>query len=125
MDRAVASTPPVASNFRDGLGERRRVVQASGDTIELLCLSRQLTAVPSFEFALRERASRLASFRHETFARVRSIDRLSEPTAALAVVSDFARGVRLSHLLTPKDKRPVTIDITVAQHLIKQIVTAV
>ena len=59
MDHAVASTTPAASNFRDGLGERRRVVQASGETIELLCLSRQLTAVPSFEFALRERASRL------------------------------------------------------------------
>jgi len=125
MDRAVASTPPVASNFRDGLGERRRVVQASGDTIELLCLSRQLTAVPSFEFALRERASRLAGFRHEAFARVRSIDRLSEPAAALAVVSDFTRGVRLSHLLTPNERRPIAIDINAAQRIIRQIVNGV
>src|SRR5207247_8370190 len=82
MDRAVAPHVPPAhnvNNFRDGLGERRRITQAGGDTIELLCLRRELTTVPSFEFALRERASRLASFRHDAFAPVRSIDRLSEP----------------------------------------------
>src|SRR5438045_8029375 len=126
MDRAVAShVPAAATNFRDGLGERRRVIQPNGDTIELLCLRRELTAVPSFEFAPRERASRLAAFRHESFARVRSIDRLSEPSAALAVVSAFTRGVRLSQLLTPNEKRPVAIDINAAQRLIRQIVSAV
>jgi serine/threonine protein kinase len=126
MDPAVAvPAPPAASNFRDGLGERRRIVQASGDTIELLCLRRELTAVPSFEFALRERASRLAGFRHESFARVRGIDRLSEPSASLAVASEFTRGVRLSHLLTPNDKRPILIDINAAQRLVLQILNAV
>jgi hypothetical protein len=128
MDRAVAPHVPPANNlnnFRDGLGERRRITHAGGDTIELLCLRRELTTVPSFEFALRERASRLASFRHDAFAPVRSIDRLSEPAAALAVVSGFTRGVRLSHLLAPNDRRPVTIDINAAQRLIHQIVSAV
>jgi len=126
MDPAVAVPVPLAaSNFRDGLGERRRIVQASGDTIELLCLRRELTAVPSFEFALRERASRLAAFRHESFARVRGIDRLSEPSVSLAVSSEFTRGVRLSHLLTPNDKRPILIDINAAQRLILQILNAV
>jgi serine/threonine protein kinase len=126
MDRAVVPhAPPAANNFRDGLGERRRHSDASGDAIELLCLRRELTAVPSFEFALRERASRLASFRHDAFARVRSIDRLNEPSAALAVVSGFTRGVRLSHLLIPNSRRPVTIDITAALHLIRQLVAAV
>ena len=128
MDRAVAPHVPPANNlnnFRDGLGERRRITHAGSDPIELLCLRRELTTVPSFEFALRERASRLASFRHDAFAPVRSIDRLSEPSAALAVVSGFTRGVRLSHLLAPNDRRPVTIDINAAQRLIQQIVSAV
>src|SRR5438034_2987611 len=126
MDRAVAPhVPPPANNFRDGLGERRRISDATGDTIELLCLRRELTAVPSFEFALRERASRLAAFRHESFARVRSIDRLSDPSAVLAVVSESTRGVRLSQLLTPNEKRPAAIDINAAQRLIRQIVSAV
>ncbi len=125
MDRAVVPhVPPAVNNFRDGLGERRRIAEAGGDTIELLCLRRDLTAVPSFEFALRERASRLASFRHDGFARVRSIDRLNEPTAALAVASNFVRGVRLSQLLTPS-RRPLTIDINAALHLIRQTVAAI
>jgi len=125
MERAAAPHVPAANNFRDGFGERRRVAHANGDAIELLCLRRELTAVPSFEFALRERASRLATFRHDAFARVRNIDRLSEPSAALAVVSDFTRGVRLSQLLTPNDRRSVTVDINAAQRLIRQILAAV
>jgi serine/threonine protein kinase len=125
MDRAVVPhAPPAVNNFRDGLGERRRIAEAGGDTIELLCLRRELTAIPSFEFALRERASRLASFRHDGFARVRSIDRLNEPPAALAVASNFVRGVRLSQLLTPS-RRPLTLDINAALHLIRQTVAAV
>jgi PEGA domain len=125
MDRAVVPHVPLANNFRDGLGERRRNSDAAGDAIELLCLRRELTAVPSFEFALRERASRLASFRNDAFARVRSIDRLNDPSAALAVVSGFTRGVRLSQLLTPNSRRSVTIDINAALHIIRQLASAV
>src|SRR5581483_46930 len=78
MDPALApGTPPRTIVFQDGLGERRRISDVSGaDTIEQLCLRAELTAIPSFEFALRERASRLASFRHVYFGRVRSVDRL-------------------------------------------------
>jgi serine/threonine protein kinase len=127
MDPALAAAVPAPNNFHDGLGERRRVADrsGSGETVELLCLRRQLTSIPSFEFALRERAGRLASFRHTYFARVRSIDRLNDASATLAVVSDVTRGVRLSQLLTPADKRPVTIDINAALHLIRQFVSAV
>src|SRR5262245_23978638 len=127
MDPAVAAAVPAPNNFHDGLGERRRVADrsGSGETVELLCLRRQLTSIPSFEFALRERAGRLANFRHTYFARVRSIDRLNDASATLAVVSDVTRGVRLSQLLTPADRRPVTIDINAALHLIRQFVSAI
>jgi serine/threonine protein kinase len=127
MDPALAAAVPAPNSFHDGLGERRRVADrnGSGDNVELLCLRRQLTSIPSFEFALRERAGRLANFRHTYFARVRSIDRLNDASATLAVVSDVTRGVRLSQLLTPADKRPVTIDINAALHLIRQFVSAV
>ena len=66
---------PEAPLFCDGLGER--VVAADGATGELLQILRirpALTAVPSFEFALRERAARLANFRHAYYARVRRTD---------------------------------------------------
>ena len=125
MDPATAQSIPPSSAFRDGLGERRRSTDASGDTVDLLCLRRDLTSVPSFEFALRERTSRLAQFRNLNFARVRSIDRLTEPTSTLAVASDYTRGVRLSQLLMPTDRRPVNIDINAALHLLRQTVSAV
>src|SRR5262245_13270572 len=126
MDPALApGFASTATGFRDGLGDRRRVADATGDTLELLCLRRELTAIPSFEFALRERASRLASFRHTYFGRVRSIERLNDPAAPLAVVSEVTRGVRLSQLLATSDPAPVTIDVDAALHLIRQLVSAV
>ena len=112
MDPALATGTSTASVvFQDGLGERRRVTDATGtETLERLCLRAELTAIPSFEFALRERASRLAGFRHTYYARVRSVDRLNDAASTLAVVSESIRGVRLSTLLAKAD-RP-TIDIS-------------
>ncbi len=127
MEPALASNvalPTVV--FQDGIGERRRINDATGeDTLELLCLRRELTAIPSFEFALRERASSLANFRHTYFGRVRSVDRLNDPSATLALASEATRGIRLSHLLTPNERRPVTVEINAALHLLRQIVSAV
>jgi PEGA domain-containing protein len=126
MDPALATSTPsgAAIVFQDGLGERRRATDSTGtETVERLCLRYELTKVPSFEFALRERTSRLASFRLPCFAAVRSIDRLNDATSTLAVVSESIRGVRLSALLAKRD-RP-TIDINAAVHLIRQLVSAV
>jgi len=127
MDPARA--PGTASKpiiFHDGLGERRRISDVSGaDTIEQLCLRGELTAIPSFEFALRERASRLANFRHVYYGRVRSVDRLSDPASTLAVVSDSIKGVRLANLLAASERRPMTLDINASVHLIRQLVAAV
>jgi serine/threonine protein kinase len=127
MDPARA--PGTASKpiiFQDGLGERRRISDVSGaDTIEQLCLRGELTAIPSFEFALRERASRLANFRHVYYGRVRSVDRLSDPASTLAVVSDSIKGVRLANLLAASERRPMTLDINASVHLMRQLVAAV
>jgi hypothetical protein len=127
MDPALApGTPPRSVVFQDGLGERRRISDVSGaDTIEQLCLRSELTAIPSFEFALRERASRLASFRHVYFGRVRSVDRLTDPASTLAIVSDSIKGVRLANLLAASERRPMTLDISASVHLIRQLVAAV
>lgn len=111
--------------FQDPLGERRHIADASGaDTLELLCLRSDLTSVPSFEFALRERVSRLANFRHAYYGRVRSVDRLNDGST-LAVVSDRVPGVRLSELLDVAEQRRVTLDINTALSLIRQLVPAV
>ena len=127
MDPALASqiAPSVPIVFQDALGERRRLDANGVDPVEVLCLRGELTAVPSFEFALRERASRLAAFRHTYFGRVRGVDRLNDPGATLAVVSDHTRGLRLSTLLAESGPRPIRIDVTVALHFIRQLVSAV
>jgi len=127
MDRAVAAaSTPAPVVFQDGLGERRRVVDSTGtQTYEVLCLRGDLTAVPSFEFALRERVSHLANFRHAYYGRVRSVDRLNDPASTLALVSECIPGVRLADLLTNAERRGLTLDINAALCLIRQLVPAV
>ena len=127
MDSALASriAPSVPIVFQDALGERRRLDGNGPDPVEVLCLRSELTAIPSFEFALRERAGRLTAFRHANYSRVRGVDRLNDPAATLAIVSDHTRGLRLASLLSEAGPRPITIDITVALHFIRQLVSAV
>jgi hypothetical protein len=111
--------------FSDGVGDR--VVAADGATGELLQILRlrpALTAVPSFEFALRERAARLANFRHAYYARVRRIDRVQQ-TAGLAIVSDHVEGTRLSDILRVAHQKHLQLDINAAICLIRQLVPAV
>jgi hypothetical protein len=119
------SDRPEAPLFADGLGER--VVAADGATGELLQILRlrpALTAVPSFEFALRERAARLANFRHAYYARVRRIDRVQQ-ASGLAIVSDHVEGTRLSDILRVAHEKNLQLDINAAICLIRQLVPAV
>jgi hypothetical protein len=122
----VPNEQPEAPLFSDGLGER--VVAADGATGELLQILRirpALTAVPSFEFALRERAARLANFRHAYYARVRRIDRVQVPGPGLSIVSDHVEGTRLSDLLRVAHEQNLQLDINAALCLIRQLVPAV
>jgi hypothetical protein len=126
MSSLATNDRPEAPLFSDGLGER--VVAADGATGELLQILRlrpALTAVPSFEFALRERAARLANFRHAYYARVRRVDRAMAPTAALAIVSDHLEGTRLSDILRVAQEKELQLDINAALCLIRQLVPAV
>jgi hypothetical protein len=122
----LSNDRPEASLFCDGLGDR--VVAADGATGELLQILRirpALTAVPSFEFALRERAARLANFRHAYYARVRRIDRVQVPGPGLSIVSDHVEGTRLSDILRVAHERHLQLDINAALCLIRQLVPAV
>ena len=122
---ATASTPaPVA--FEDGLGTRRLAVDRSrNEMVEMLCLRGELTAVPSFEFALRERLGHLAAFSHACYGRVRSVERLKDPASTLALVSDVATGLRLSEMLRLAEAAEVTLDIDAALCLLRQLVPAI
>lgn len=112
--------------FSDGLGDRVVTSDgATGDLLQILRLRPALTAVPSFEFALRERTARLANFRHAYYSRVRRIDRAMSPTPSLAVVSDHVEGIRLSEILRVAQARHLQLDINAALCLIRQLVPAV
>ena len=127
MDPAVAGTPASAppAAFEDGLGERRHTVGAGNEPLEVLRLSTELSAVSSFEFALRERASRFGNFRHESYGRVRAVERLDKLASTLVVVSDYIRGVRLSEMLATAHKRSLPLDVDAVFCLIRQLVSAV
>src|SRR5512141_718427 len=110
--------------FTDGLGDRIVVSDPhGGDTVEVLRLRASLTAVPSFEFALRERTARLANFRHASCARVRRIDRTG--ATGLAIVSDQVGGSRLSEMLRIATERSLVVDTNAALCLIRQLVPAI
>ena len=122
MDPAIARTPAPSFVFEDGLGTRHHSSDAGNQPLEILTLRAQLTSVPSFEFALRERASRLAGFRHASYGHVRSIDKTG---STLAVVSDRVEGVRLSELLTVAEQQLLPVEIDAALCVIRQLVQAV
>jgi serine/threonine protein kinase len=127
MERAAVTVSQLPSVvFRDGLGERRQIPDPTGaDAVELLCLRSDLAAVPSFEFALRERVSRLAGFRHAYYGRVRGVERANDRDQTLTVSSDATPGIRLSTLLARAEERSVPLDINAALCLIRQLVPAV
>jgi hypothetical protein len=122
--RLTDSDSPIL--FEDGLGQRSRTADpAGGASLEVLALRPSFSTVPSFEFALRERAGRLSGFRHAYYARVRSVDRTTGADPQLRVVSEAGHGMRLSELLAGAQARRVPIDINAALCLIRQLVPAV
>lgn len=129
MERATAPTfnDTRASDlcFCDGLGERWLTSNAMGLRRERLCIRSELTAVPSFEFAVRERVHRLEDFRHPYFVPAVSVERVNGDGATLALLSDRAEGVRLSALFSRAAARGLNLDINAALCLIRQIVPAV
>src|SRR4029079_1052989 len=120
---SAAAEGPEAPLFTDGIGDRVVAVDAaSGDLLQILRIRPQLLAVPSFEFALRERAARLANFRHAYYARVRRIDR---HPSGLAIVSDHVEGVRLSEMLRVSSERGLQLDLHAALCLLRQVVPSI
>ena len=125
MSALVSSDRPEAPLFSDGIGDRVVSTDSTtGELVQVMRLNPSLTAVPSFEFALRERVARLANFRHLYFARVRRVDRAPAHPSALSLVSDHVEGTRLSEILRVAEERGLYLDINAAMCLIRQLVPA-
>jgi hypothetical protein len=127
MESATARTPepvPTPATFADGLGDRYYTV-VRDTPLEVLTLRDSLAAVSSFEFALRERVSRLAGFQHEAFGRVLGVERLDDRTSTLGIVSEHVTGSRLSRILAVADEQLLALEIDAAVCLLRQLVAAV
>jgi serine/threonine-protein kinase len=126
MSALPPKSPSTVAPFSDALGYRvLGFDKKSGDRLEMLRLRPQLASAPAFEAAVRERQRRLVEFRHASFARVRQIDRPTGQTAALAIVSNYADGQRLSELLRQAQNNGVSLELIVGLCMLQQMVTAV
>lgn len=122
----VADPPGTAAVplFVDGFGQRLLTIDADGgDPVERLVFSAELADVDEFAPALGDLVSRFAATRHASYLRVRRVDRPSP--GSLALVSDHAPGWRLSDLLRISAQRDLTVDLSTALNLLRQLVPAV
>jgi hypothetical protein len=108
--------------FADGLGLRHRITDGA-DAVDRLRVDDVLASSTGFDFALRERVSRLANFRHAYYGRARRVDRLDGDS--LALLSDAVDGARLSRVLEVAAASKLDLDVNVALCLLRQIVPAV
>ena len=113
------------TTFADGLGERRHTTGTGNQPLDVLILHEELTAVPAFEVAVRERVDQLSVFQHPSYARIRGVGRLAKAPSRLAIASDYVRGVRLSEILAVAEQRLIPLEITAAFFLLRQVVPAV
>ena len=108
--------------FEDGLGIR--VVRAdptSGDTLEVHFPCPELAA---YERSIKERTSRLTSFRHARFAPVKGVETTDSEHGKIGVVFDYIVGPRLSEMLDAASRHEVTVDTNAALHLLREMMAA-
>jgi hypothetical protein len=110
-----------SAGFRDGLGERLTGFDRSGGpALEMLRVRPELAAMES---ALIARASVLAEFKDQRFLKLRGPAR-HPATGQPLVVSERIEGDRLSEILARARSRAVVPDVTIALHLVIQVLHA-
>jgi hypothetical protein len=126
MDTAAAASHTAVLGFEDGVG--RRYLVDTGSALdarpEILCFRHELTEIPSFEFALRERVAHLSDFHHSYYARIRRVERLNDGRRTLALVSECTPGIRLAEMLDTVQRDGLILDINAALCLARQLVAA-
>jgi PEGA domain-containing protein len=111
--------------FHDGFGDRLQVRDQAGQPLESLLLRSELSAVPSFEFALNERFKALEQFDHPSFLRVKGVIRVPGRLPRVSIVSDYLPGVRLTEVLTAMENQGAPRSAGGPLFLIQEILAAV
>ena len=117
----------VRRGFEDGFGRRYRpAARLDSDTpLEILCFRHEITDVPAFEFALRERVARLSDFHHPSFARIRKVDRLNDERGTVTLMADGVDGDRLIDVLMDVERTGRVLDVNSALYLVRQLLSAI
>ena len=127
----VSATPSESSNvrrgFEDGLGRRYRPAARndSDAPLDILCFRHEISDVPAFDFALRERVSRLSDLQHPCFARIRKVDRLNDERGTVVLMSDGVNGARLVEILADAERSGHVLDLNAALYLVRQVLSAI
>ncbi len=115
-----------APGFSDALGDRLLLFDnTDGRPLELLRLRPEISPLPGFEDALRQRAQQLARFADPRYARVCRVDRLPDPGGGLAIVSEHVEGRRLSEVLRLAQARRVGLATDIALGAVRDLVGAI
>jgi hypothetical protein len=107
--------------FRDGLGIRYVRTDGTDDPVEVL---RPLWDVGMMQNAIRQRVSRLASFRQARFVPVRAAEVPRDDASTIEVVSDFVSGHRLSLYLEASQAGAVSIETSTAIYILRELLGA-
>lgn len=113
--------------FTDGFGRRYKSAprDATDTVLEVLCFRHEITDVPAFEFALRERVARLSQFHHPDFTHIKKVDRLSDERGTVALMSDGVKGFRLSEILTDTERLAPPPDVGATLYVVHQLTAAI
>lgn len=118
---------PTDRPFTDGFGRRyKSAPRDTSDTVlEVLCFRHEITDVPAFEFALRERVARLSQFHHPDFTHIKKVDRLNDERGTVALMSDGVKGFRLSEILTDTERLAPAPDVGATLYIVNQLTAAI
>ena len=119
-----AFVEPVAlpePRFRDGLGIRYVRTDGTDDPVEVL---RPLWDVGMMQNAIRQRVSRLASFRQARFVPVRAAEVPRDDASTIEIVSDYTSGHRLSQYLEASKAGVVSIETSSAIYILRELLGA-
>ena len=123
----LSESSNVRRGFEDGLGRRYRPAARNDSEapLDILCFRHEISDVPAFDFALRERVSRLSDLQHPCFARIKKVDRLNDERGTVVLMSEGAAGARLAEILTDVERTALVLDLNAALYLVRQVVSAI
>lgn len=127
VSASASASSNVSRGFEDGLGRRYRPAARSDSEapLDILCFRHEISDVPAFDFALRERVSRVSDLQHPCFARIRKVDRLNDERGTVVLMSDGVAGDRLFDILTDVERKGHVLDLNAALYLVRQILSAI